>query len=136
MQQDGRRKDALRSGIARYVFSKNYLYNNPLKLKDMKRDKGKLTEADIRARRRFWEQEGFFGTPTKEEIEKRSKKMQELLSAIKDMTYEEITAIRGTMWLRPEDEKQLIVRNADKRGLEYALQIAPKTFKVNQLDNI
>lgn len=95
-----------------------YNSNNPLKLKDMKRDKGELTEADM------------------EELEKRSKKMQELLAAIKDMTYEEITAIRGTMWWRPEDKKHLIVRDADKRDLEYALRIAPKTFKVNQLDDI
>ncbi|WAX05987.1 hypothetical protein BC679P5_00036 [Bacteroides phage BC679P5] len=70
------------------------------------------------------------------ELEKRSKKMQELLSAIKDMTYEEITAIRGTMWWRSKDKKQLIVRNADKRDLEYALRIAPKAFKVNQSSNI
>lgn len=102
----------------------------------MKYIQGDLTEADMEERQRFWNKKGFFGTPTKKELEKRSRKMQELLVAIKDMTYEEITAIRGTMWLRPEDEKQLIVRNADKRDLEYALQIAPKTFKVNQLDNI
>lgn len=70
------------------------------------------------------------------ELEKRSKKMQELLSAIKDMTYEEITEIRGTMWWRSKDKKQLIVRNADKRDLEYALRVAPKTFKVNQSNNI
>lgn len=55
--------------------------------------------------------------------EKSSMKMQELLAAIKDMTYEEITAIRGTMWWRPEDKKQLIVRDADKNDLEYALRI-------------
>lgn len=102
----------------------------------MKRDKGELTGADIRARRRFWNKEGFFGEPTKEAIEKRSNNMQELLAAIKDMTYEEITAIRGTMRRRPEDKKQLIVRDADKRDLEYALRIAPKTFKVNQSDSI
>lgn len=102
----------------------------------MKRDKGELTEADIRARRQFWNKRGFFGEPTKEAIEKRSNNMQELLSAIKDMTYEEITAIRGTRWWRPEDKKQLIVRDAYKNDLEYALHIAPKTFKVNQLDDI
>lgn len=102
----------------------------------MKYDKGQLTEADVKKRQKFWNKKGFFGTPTKKEIEKRSMKMQALLSAIKDMTYEEITAIRATMWLRPEDKKQLIVRNADKRDLEYALQIAPKTFKVNQSNDI
>lgn len=113
-----------------------YNSNNPLKLKDMKRDKGELTEADIRARRRFWNKKGFFGEPTKEAIEKRSNNMQELLSAIKDMTYKEIMAIRHAWWVRPLNKKQLIVRNADKRDLEYALQIAPKTFKVNQSNNI
>lgn len=102
----------------------------------MKYIQGDLTEADMEERQRFWNKEGFFGTPTYKELEKRSKKMQELLFAIKDMTYEEITAIRGTMWWRPEDKKQLIVRDADRKDLEYALQIAPKTFKVNQLDNI
>lgn len=102
----------------------------------MKYDKGQLTEEDLKKLQRFWNKKGFFGTPTYKELEKRSKKMQELLYAIKDMTYEEITAIRGTMWLRPEDEKQLIVRNADRKDLEYALQIAPKTFKVNQSNNI
>ena len=102
----------------------------------MKHQQGDLTEADIKARRRFWSKRGFFGNPTKKELEKRSQEMQALLYAIKDMTYEEITAIRGTMWLRPEDKKILIVRNANKKDLEYALRIAPKTFKVNQSNNI
>lgn len=102
----------------------------------MKQNVGELTEADIKERQRFWNKKGFFGTPTKKELEKRSKKTQELLSAIKDMTYEEITAIRRTMWLRHLNKKQLIVRNADKKDLDYALQIAPKTFKVNQSNNI
>lgn len=102
----------------------------------MKYNKGELTEADIKKRQMFWNKKGVFGTPTKKELEKRSRKMQELLSAIKDMTYEEITAIRGTMWWRSKDKKQLIVRNADKRDLEYALRVSPKTFKVNQSSNI
>lgn len=102
----------------------------------MKQNVGELTEADIKKRQRFWNKKGFFGTPTYKELEKRSKKMQELLSAIKDMTYEEITAIRYTMGVRHLNKEQLIVRNADKKDLEYALQIAPKTFKVNQSNNI
>lgn len=102
----------------------------------MKFKKGELTEADIKERQRFWNKKGFFGTPTKKGLEKRSKKMQVLLSSIKDMTIEEITAIRCTMWLRHLNKKQLIVRNADKKDLDYALQIAPKTFKVNQSNNI
>lgn len=102
----------------------------------MKYDKGQLTEEDLKKLQKFWNKKGLFGAPTHEELEKRSKKMQELLYAIKDMTYEEITAIRRARWLSPLDENQRIVWNANKRDLEYALQIAPKTFKVNQSDNI
>lgn len=102
----------------------------------MKYDKGQLTEEDLKKLQKFWNKKGLFGTPTYKELEKRSKKMQELLFAIKDMTYEEITAIRATMWVRHLNKKQLIVRYADRKDLEYALQIAPKTFKVNQSNNI
>lgn len=128
VQQEEKPKDVLRSGIVKYEFSKNYLYN-------MKYEQGELTEADIKARCRFWNKKGFFGTPTKKELEKRSKKMQVLLSSIKDMTIEEITAIRK-LELRPLDENQLTVWQANTKDLEYALQIAPKTFKVNQSNNI
>lgn len=106
----------------------------------MKYQQGDLTEADIKARRRFRNKRGFYGTPTKKELEKRSKKMQVLLSSIKDMTIEEITAIRKTkpytLRLRPLNKNQLTVLRADTKDLEYALQIAPKTFKVNQSNNI
>lgn len=47
VQREERPKDALRNGIVKYEFSKNYLYN-------MKYEQGILTEADIKARRRFW----------------------------------------------------------------------------------
>lgn len=47
VQQEEKPKDALRSGIVKYEFSKNYLCN-------MKYEQGELTEADIKARRRFW----------------------------------------------------------------------------------
>lgn len=66
--------------------------------------------------------------------------MQVLLSSIKDMTIEEITAIRKikpyTLRLRHLNKNQLIVWQADTKDLEYALQAAPKTFKVNQSNNI
>jgi hypothetical protein len=61
----------------------------------MKFEKGKLTEADIKERQRFWNKKGFFGTPTKKELEKRSKKMQKLLAAMRDLTREEIEKIKG-----------------------------------------
>lgn len=47
VQQEEKPKDVLRSGIVKYEFSKNYLYN-------MKYQQGDLTEADIKARCRFW----------------------------------------------------------------------------------
>lgn len=102
----------------------------------MKYEQGNLTEEDLKIRRRFWNKKGFFGEPTKEAIEKRSNNTQELLSAIKDMTYEEITAIRHARWLSPSNKNQRIVWRADKEDLEYALMMAPKTFKVNQSNNI
>ena len=64
--------------------------------------------------------------------------MQKLLAAIKDMTRSEITAIRRTYSWQTGilNKEQLIVWQADKKDLEYALRIAPKTFKVNQSNNI
>lgn len=106
----------------------------------MKQNVGELTEADIKKRQRFWNKKGFFGTPTKKELEKRSNEMQKLLAAMGDFTREEITAIRKikpyTLRLRLLNKNQLTVWQADTKDLEYALQIAPKTFKVNQSNNI
>lgn len=133
MQQDGRQKDALRSGIALYEFSKNYLCN-------MKYEQGELTEVDIKARRRFWNRKGFFGEPSKKEIERSSRKMQKLLAAIKDCTREEIGQIRKispyTRRFRYLGKERTIIWEASREDLEYALRIAPKTFKVNQSNNI
>lgn len=52
----------------------------------MKYEQGELTEADIKARRRFWNKRGFFGEPEKKELERSSLKMQKLLAAMKDCT--------------------------------------------------
>lgn len=79
VQQEEKPKDVLRNGIVKYEFSKNYLYN-------MKYEQGILTEADIKARRRFWNKRGFFGEPKKKELERRSLEMQKLLAAMKDCT--------------------------------------------------
>lgn len=132
-QQEEKPKDVLRSGIVKYEFSKNYLYN-------MKYEQGELTEADIKARRRFWNKKGFFGEPKKKELERSSLKMQKLLAAMKDCTREEILQIikispyaRRIQYLSKE---RSIIQWASKEDLEYALRIAPKTFKVNQSSNI
>ena len=99
----------------------------------MKYEQGELTEVDIKARRRFWNKKGFFGDPTKKELEKSSKKMQKLLAAIKDCTREEIEQIRKispyTRRFQYLGKERIIIWRADKKDLEYALMIAPKTFK-------
>lgn len=106
----------------------------------MKYEQGELTEADIKARRRFWNKRGFFGEPSKKEIERSSRKMQKLLAAIKDCTREEIGQIRKispyTRRFQYLDKERIIIWEASSEDLEYALRIAPKTFKVNQSNNI
>lgn len=102
----------------------------------MKYEQGELTEADIRARRRFWNKRGFFGEPKKKELERSSLKMQKLLAAIKDCTREEISQIKKvdpyTSRFQYLDKERIIIWKATEEDLEYALRIAPKAFKVNQ----
>lgn len=106
----------------------------------MKYEQGDLTEADIKARRRFWNKGGFFGEPKKKELERSSLKMQKLLAAMKDCTREEIMQIKKispyTRRFQYLDKEQAIIWRASDEDLEYALRIAPKTFKVNQSNNI
>lgn len=106
----------------------------------MKYMQGELTEADIKKRQRFWNKKGFFGTPTKKELEKRSNKMQKLLAAMRDLTREEIEQINrvspntGMFGYLGKERNPIWV--ASWEDIEYALRIAPKTFKVNQSNNI
>lgn len=106
----------------------------------MKYDKGILTEADLKERQRFWNKRGFFGTPTKKELEKRSNKMQKLLAAMRNSTREEIEQIKrvspNTRILRYLGKERNLIWEASREDIEYALRIAPKTFKVNQSSNI
>lgn len=107
---------------------------------NLKYQQGDLTEADIKARRRFWNKRGFFGEPKKKELERSSLKMQKLLAAMKDRTREEISQIikisPDARRLQYLDKEQTIIWRASDKDLEYALRIAPKTFKVNQSSNI
>lgn len=64
----------------------------------MKQNIGKLTEADLKARCRFWNKRGFFGEPTRKQIERSSMKMQKLVKALKAFSPEEIKKIRATHW--------------------------------------
>lgn len=64
----------------------------------MKQKYGKLTEADLKARRRFWNKKGFFGEPTKKQLEQDSMKMQRLVKALKTLSENEIARIRRTIY--------------------------------------
>lgn len=106
----------------------------------MKYDKGILTEADLKERQRFWNKRGFFRTPTKKELEKRSNKMQKLLAAMRNSTREEIEQIKrvspNTRMFGYLGKERNLIWEASREDIEYALRIAPKTFKVNQSSNI
>lgn len=63
----------------------------------MKQNVGELSEADLKARRRFWNKKGFFGEPTKKQIESWSMRMQKLVIALRTFSsLEEVKKIRAT----------------------------------------
>lgn len=102
----------------------------------MKSNNGILTEKEIQARTKFWNKKQF-RTWTNEELERTSINMQKLLVALKDFSMDEIKAIRklndyriGTYY--KSGSKYHIIRRADQSDLDYAISIAPKTFKVKQ----
>nr|UWD73421.1 MAG: hypothetical protein [Bacteriophage sp.] len=64
----------------------------------MKQNIGKLSEADLKARRRFWNKKGFFGEPTRKQIERSSMKMQRLVKALRTFSLEEVKRIRATKY--------------------------------------
>lgn len=101
----------------------------------MKSNNGILTEKEIQKRTKFWNKKQF-RTWSKKELERTSKDMQNLLVAIKGFSADEIKAIKklnryafGTCYA---NDPKFIVWVADQRDLDYAISIAPKTFKVKQ----
>lgn len=101
----------------------------------MKSNNGILTEKEIQERTKFWNKKQF-RTWSKKELERTSKDMQNLLVAIKGFSADEIKAIKklnryafGTLYT---NDPKFIVWVADQRDLDYAISIAPKTFKVKQ----
>ena len=64
----------------------------------MKSNQGILDDKEMVARRRFWNKKGFFGEPTKKQIERDSMKMQRLVKALKTFSSEEVTKIRTTRY--------------------------------------
>lgn len=65
----------------------------------MKQNIGELSEADLKARTRFWNKRGFFGEPARKQLERDSMKMQKLVKALKAFSsFEEVMEIRDTKW--------------------------------------
>lgn len=93
----------------------------------MKSNQGILDDKEMAARRRFWNKKGFFGEPTKKQIERSSMKMQKLVKALKTFTPEEIKEIRAKHWPgRSFIKDMLTVRNASKSDFNHAIS----TFKI------
>ena len=93
----------------------------------MKINKWELSEADLKARRRFWNKKGFFGEPTRKQIERRSMKMQKLVKALKTFSTEEIKEICATKYPgRYFTEDMHTVRNASESDFNHAIL----TFKI------
>ena len=101
----------------------------------MKSNNGILTEKEIQERTKFWNKKQF-RTWTNKELERTSTDMQKLLAALKEFSMDEIKAIRKlngySFRVYHRDDPKYIVWVAYQRDLEYALSIAPKTFKVKQ----
>lgn len=101
----------------------------------MKSNNGILPEKEIQARTKFWNKKQF-RTWSKKELERTSKDMQNLLVALKEFSMDEIEAIRKLdiygFGVRYKKEPKYIVRTADQKDIDYAISIAPKTFKVKQ----
>ena len=95
----------------------------------MKSNRGILTEEDIKALTRFWNQKSFRKI-SKKELERGSTKMQMLLSALKGRTRSEIEAIRETGDYTKLEESEYYIRYASQKDLEYALSISPKTYNL------
>ena len=108
----------------------------------MKSNNGILTEKEIQERTKFWNKKQF-RTWSKKELERTSKDMQNLLVALKEFSMDEIEAIRnsdvdkfrayvGGFRTHGKDDPKCIVCMASQKDLDYAISIAPKTFKVKQ----
>ena len=101
----------------------------------MKSNNGILTEKEIQERAKFWNKKQF-RTWSKKELERTSTDMQKLLAALKEFSTDEIKAIRKlnvySFRAYGKNDPKFIVWLADQKDLEYAISIAPKTFKVKQ----
>lgn len=101
----------------------------------MKSSNGILSEKEIQERTKFWNKKQF-RTWSKKELERTSTDMQKLLVALKEFSMSEIETIRllNSYSFRAcgKNDPKFIVWLAYQKDLDYAISIAPKTFKVKQ----
>lgn len=101
----------------------------------MKSNNGILTEEEIQERTKFWNKKQF-RTWSKKELERTSTDMQKLLVALKEFSMGEIETIRllNSYSFRAcgKNDPKFIVWLAYQKDIDYAISIAPKTFKVKQ----
>lgn len=94
-----------------------------------------LTLEDFESRNRFWSKKQF-RTWSKKELERTSTDMQNLLVALKETTAFELKTVLKMASFEimkyPAKSKEYIIWQANKEDLDYAISIAPKTFKVKQ----
>ena len=86
----------------------------------MRTNKGILSDEELKERAGFWNKKQF-RTWTKKEMNRDAAEMQKLLAAIKDLTVEEIYANKKKYYGS--------LLEVSIKDLEYAISIAPKTFK-------
>lgn len=94
----------------------------------MKSNQGILDDKEMAARRRFWNKRGFFGEPTKKQIEHSSLQMQKLVKALKTLSsLEEAKEIRAKQWPSISFTSDMyLVRNASESDFNHAIS----TFKI------
>lgn len=94
-----------------------------------------LTGKEIQEITKFWNKRQF-RTWTKKELERTSTDMQKLLAALKEFSMDEIEAIIKldgySFRVYGKNDPKYIVWSANQRDLDYAISMAPKTFKVKQ----
>lgn len=94
----------------------------------MKQNTGELSEADLKTRTRFWNKKGFFGEPTRKQLERDSTKMQKLVKALKTFSsLGEVMEIRDTKWPGKYFTNDMYtVRRANESDFNHAIS----TFKI------
>lgn len=95
----------------------------------MKSNRGIIDNKELEKRTKFWNKKTFRAF-TQKELNRDSLKIQTVLAAIKDLTLEEIKAEHAKPILRGVSVSTLQVTSW--KNIEYAISIAPKSFKVKQ----